>query len=74
MRALRGMLPTPRHHHHAEDAAEAEAEAGLSSVVDAVQAELVGNSLDRMSKELRRYTEERRIAEIRHIRLAWTSD
>ena len=23
MRALRGMLPTPRHHHHAEDAAEA---------------------------------------------------
>merc|ERR1719230_1709124 len=46
------------------DEAEAEAEAGLSCVVDAVQAELVGNSLDRMSKELRRYTEERRIAEI----------
>jgi len=50
------------------EAAEAEAEAGLSCVVDAVQAELVGNSLDRMSKELRRYTEERRIAEI--VRLA----
>jgi hypothetical protein len=46
------------------DEAEAEAEAGLSCVVDAVQAELVGNSLDRMSKELRRYTEERRIADI----------
>ena len=50
------------------EAAEAEAEAGLSCVADAVQAELVGNSLDRMSKELRRYTEERRIAEI--VRLA----
>ena len=44
--------------------AEAEAEAGLSSVVDAVQAELVGNSLDRMSKEFRRYHEEQRIATI----------
>ena len=43
---------------------EAEAEAGLSSVVDAVQAELVGNSLDRMSKEFRRYHEEQRIATI----------
>jgi len=46
-----------------EDAAE-EAEAGLQAVVDAVQSELVGNSLDRMSKELRRFTEERRVAEI----------
>jgi len=44
--------------------AEAEAEAGLSSVVDAVQAELVGNSLDRMSKEFRRYHEEQRIMAI----------
>jgi len=41
-----------------------EAEVGLSSVVDAVQAELVGNSLDRMSKEFRRYHEEQRIATI----------
>jgi len=46
------------------DEAAAEAEAGLSACVDAVQGELVGNSLDRMSKELRRFTEERRIAEI----------
>mmetsp|Transcript_42490 Transcript_42490/g.85191 ORF Transcript_42490/g.85191 Transcript_42490/m.85191 type:complete len:647 (-) Transcript_42490:348-2288(-) len=46
-----------------EEAAE-EAEAGLQAVVDAVQSELVGNSLDRMSKELRRFTEERRVAEI----------
>ena len=46
-----------------EDAA-AEAERGLQAVADAVQSELVGNSLDRMSKELRRFTEERRVAEI----------
>ena len=53
--------------HEAADALdehEAEAEAALSAVVDAVQGELVGNSLDRMSKELRRFTEERRIADI----------
>jgi hypothetical protein len=54
----------PADEEDALDEQEAEAEAGLSCVVDAVQAELVGNSLDRMSKELRRYTEERRIAEI----------
>ena len=41
-----------------------EPEARLSALVDAVQAELVGNSLDRMSKELRRFTEERRISAI----------
>jgi len=46
------------------DDAAAEAEAGLSSVVDAVSAELVGNSLDRMSKEFRRYHEEQRIMAI----------
>mmetsp|Transcript_39109 Transcript_39109/g.103026 ORF Transcript_39109/g.103026 Transcript_39109/m.103026 type:complete len:594 (-) Transcript_39109:297-2078(-) len=46
------------------DAAQSEADADLSALVDAVQGELVGNSLDRMSKELRRFTEERRIAEI----------
>ena len=44
-----------------------EAEEGLAAVVDAVQAELVGNALDRMSKELRRFTEERRIADIVRI-------
>ena len=42
----------------------AEAEESFGAVVDAVQAELVGSSLDRMSKELRRFTEERRIAQI----------
>ena len=47
-----------------DEEAEAEAEAGLSTVVDAVQAELVGNSLDRMSKEFRRYHEEQRIMQI----------
>ncbi len=46
------------------DEHQKESEEGLSAVVDAVQGELVGNSLDRMSKELRRFTEERRIAEI----------
>jgi len=45
-----------------EDAADPEA--GLSAVVDAVSAELVGNSLDRMSKEYRRYHEEQRIMQI----------
>lgn len=35
-----------------------------AGVVDSMQAEIVGSSLDRMSKELRRYTEERRVAEL----------
>jgi len=56
-------LPPAAKREALEEAAE-EAEAGLQAVVDAVQSELVGNSLDRMSKELRRFTEERRVAEI----------
>ena len=54
----------PEDEEDALDQQEAESEAQLSAVVDAVTGELIGNSLDRMSKELRRYTEERRIAEI----------
>lgn len=51
----------------AADAAEeaaAETEAAVDGLVAALQAELVGGSLDTMSKELRRFTEERRIAEM----------
>merc|ERR1719198_1869658 len=51
----------------AADAAEeaaAETEAAVDGLVEALQAELVGGSLDTMSKELRRFTEERRIAEM----------
>jgi len=44
--------------------AEAETEAAVLGLVDALQADLVGGSLDTMSKELRRFTEERRIAEL----------
>merc|ERR1719321_1466593 len=36
----------------------------LSGVADAIQAELVGTGLDEMSKELRRFKEERRVAEL----------
>ena len=39
-------------------------EAAVSGLVDGLQADLVGGSLDTMSKELRRFTEERRIAEL----------
>ena len=49
-----------------EEDAELEAELAVAGLVDAVQAELVGSSLDRMSKELRRFTEERRIHEMVH--------
>ena len=52
----------------AEPSAEAEAErrvqAALGGLMDGLQADLVGASLDTMSKELRRFTEERRIAEL----------
>jgi len=44
-----------------EQALKEEAEA-LSGVADVIQAELVGPALDNMSKELRRFKEERRIA------------
>ena len=51
-----------------EPSAEAEAErrvqAALGGLMDGLQADLVGASLDTMSKELRRFTEERRIAEL----------
>ena len=47
-----------------EAEAEREVQAALGGLADGLQADLVGSALDTMSKELRRFTEERRIAEL----------